>query len=95
MLALLTVTLISIANGELVGPITIMENGQSVTRYVVSTYAPLASVSGSTLKLQHNSQVQIAANKSSTYSANMFQEYKLKVTMYILCLFSPLVLTYT
>ena len=65
--------------GELVGPVTIMEDGQQVTRYVVSTYSPLANVSGSSIMLQHDSQVQIAKNSSSSYNPYMFMEYKLAV----------------
>lgn len=65
-------------NGELVGPITIKENGQNVQRYVVSTYSPLANVSGSSVMLQHDSQVQIVMNASATYTPYMFVEYKLK-----------------
>ena len=81
MLSLLIITISTIysVNGELVGPVTITENGQKVTRYAVSTYATLAKTDGSSIILQHNSQVQIALNASSSYSPDIFQEYKLKV----------------
>eukprot|EP00486_Rosalina_sp_Unknown_P008843 CAMPEP_0201591470 /NCGR_PEP_ID=MMETSP0190_2-20130828/189644_1 /ASSEMBLY_ACC=CAM_ASM_000263 /TAXON_ID=37353 /ORGANISM="Rosalina sp." /LENGTH=317 /DNA_ID=CAMNT_0048049827 /DNA_START=49 /DNA_END=1002 /DNA_ORIENTATION=- len=78
MLALLSVLLATITNGELVGPVTITENGQKVTRYVVSTYSPLASTNGSAIMLQHNSNVQIANTSTATYSPNIFQQYMLK-----------------
>ena len=79
MLTFLMLSIVWLVNGELVGPVTITENGQKVTRYAVSTYAKLASTDGSSIIIQHDGQVQIAANKSDTYSADMFQEYKLKV----------------
>ena len=60
-----------------VGPVTIKENGQSVTRYAVSTYPPLASVSGSSIMLKHDSQVQIAKTNEANYTSNSFAEYKL------------------
>jgi len=78
MLALLSILFATLTNGELVGPVTITENGQKVTRYVVSTYSPIASVNGSSIMLQHNSQVQIANTSASSYSPNIFQQYKLK-----------------
>ena len=67
-------------NGELVGPVTITENGVKATRYAVSTYAPLAKTDGSSIILQHDSQVQIVSNLSTNgnYTADIFQEYKLK-----------------
>lgn len=78
MLSLLAISTICLVNGELVGPVTITENGEKVTRYAVSTYAKLASTDGSSIIIQHDGQVQIAANASDTYSPDMFQEYKLK-----------------
>ena len=69
-----------IVQGELVGPVIITENGVKVTRYAVSTYAPLAKTDGSSIILQHDSQVQIVSNLSTNgnYTADIFQEYDLK-----------------
>ena len=64
---------------ELVGQVTVNEFGKNVTRYVVSTNASMASVSGSTISLQHNGQIQIAANSSDSYSSDMFARYYLNV----------------
>eukprot|EP00483_Globobulimina_turgida_P004806 UN04815 len=77
MLTLLFICTLYIAYGELVGPINITENGQVVTRYVVSTYSPLASTNGTAIMLQHNSQIQIAKEPAANYTPAIFMEYKL------------------
>jgi hypothetical protein len=78
MLTVLVSLFLGIANGAVVGPVTITENGQAVKRYVVSTYAPLAQTNGTAVMLQHDAQVQIAATANASYDPNMFVEYKLK-----------------
>eukprot|EP01084_Bolivina_argentea_P136278 240025_1 len=78
MLLLLTILGIYTINGALVGPIIIKENGQSVTRYVVSTYAPdVAVVNKTTIVMNHNSQAQIAQTAAANYTPSTFVEYKL------------------
>jgi len=63
---------------HLVGEITIMEDGAPVTRYVMSTYPPSIEMTWNSVKLPHNSGVQIAKTKSDSYDPNMFMLYKLK-----------------
>ena len=70
------------ARGNMVGTITITEDGQKVTRYVTSTYPPAIQLSGDTVSLPHNSQVQIAKTYSESYTSNMFMQYKLQVSIF-------------
>eukprot|EP01084_Bolivina_argentea_P061575 112542_1 len=67
-------------NGGVYGPITIKEDGEDVTRYVVSTYVnhSLVQVYGSTIVLSHNTNIQIGKNNSDNFTPDTFMEYKLK-----------------
>lgn len=66
--------------GEVVGPITITENGEEVTRYVLSTYAATSSTDGSSLTMEHNSNVQIASEADENYtSPYVYVGYNLNV----------------
>lgn len=58
----------SIIDAEVVGPITIMENGEAVTRYALSTYAATISTDGSSLTMEHNSGIQIASQAEENYT---------------------------
>ena len=70
--------LLNLTSSELVGPITISEYGENVVRYVVSSDPTKAKISSNkTLTIQHNGNIQIAANSSNSYSPNMFAMYKL------------------
>lgn len=62
----------------MVGSITITEDGQQVKRYVSSEYPPAITLSGNSLSLTHNSQVQIAETYSESWDPNMFKKYKLQ-----------------
>jgi len=60
-----------------VGPITIIEDGKSITRYVVSTWPQGATISGTSITLEHNNQIQIANESSNSYNSIMFQQYQI------------------
>lgn len=79
MLALIALCAVFCINNAIyVGPITIKENGKDVTRYVVTAFSKdAAEVSGSTVKVKYNGNVQIAKTANNSYSPNMFQEYRL------------------
>ena len=79
MLALLTLYIvICCIDATYVAPITIKENGNDVTRYVVTAFSKSdVEVSGTTVKVKYNGNVQIAKTPNNTYSPNMFQEYRL------------------
>ena len=79
MFTLLTVFIFSIVNAELIGPVTITENGQKVTRYVVAGWSGAGNVNGSSIIVNYDGNIQIAMNASSEYTPDMFVEYKLKV----------------
>lgn len=63
---------------NLVGPITITEDGVPTTYYVMSTYPPSIQLSETAVSLPHNSGVQIAKWDNATYDPNMFAQFKLK-----------------
>jgi len=60
------------------GSIMIREDGVNMTRYVMSGYAPMVSVSGTSVTLVHNSGVQITKTQTDSYSPDIFQQYKLR-----------------
>ena len=57
------------------GGISIVENGETVTRYVVSTNPGGVSVNGDSLSLSHNAGASIAKSASDGYTSDMYQEY--------------------
>ena len=74
-----TVTSLCHVYGALIGPVTINEFGRDVTRYVVSEDVKLVSAANSTITLQHDAGLQIAAYPNNSYSPNMFARYNLDV----------------
>ena len=61
-----------------VGPIIIKEDGQDMTRYVMSGNAKnIQILNNSTISLNHNNGFQIAKTQSTTYGPYIWQEYKL------------------
>eukprot|EP01084_Bolivina_argentea_P151021 263663_1 len=65
--------------GYNVGPITIKEYGQSVTRYLVSGYPDPIKTNGNTATLPHNTAAFVVKNGSfnNAFSPDMYVEYKL------------------
>ena len=62
-----------------VGPITITEDGQQVTRHLMSHWAPPITVSGSSVSIPHGYSVQVAKTRSDSYNSDIFMKYKLQV----------------
>ena len=78
MLTFLTLALITIVHGDLVGPVVITENGKQVTRYAVSGWTGGASTNGNKVIIDYDGRVEIAINPTNNYSdPNMYVEYKL------------------
>ena len=61
-----------------IGPITIKENGENVTRYAVGGSTNIKIENGNTVVLPHNSGLQIAKEAANSYSPNIFVDYKLR-----------------
>ena len=61
-----------------IGPITIKENGENVTRYAVGGSTNIKIENGNTVVLPHNSGLQIAKKAANSYSPDIFVDYKLR-----------------
>lgn len=62
------------------GGITVMENGQETTRYIISAdwADSLIDVSGNSVTLRHNARAYLATNASDNFDPNNYHQFVLK-----------------